>query len=440
MSASASAAVRESAPGLQPGWGLIRSTLVLMGGSAAGQALLLAASPVLTRIYSPGELGLFGTYAALTAVLVVVAGLRFEAAIPLPDDDRDAFALLVTALSVGLVTALLLAVTVWLAGDLVAATLGLPGLRSWLWFLPLGVLGGVAYQSLSYWHIRKTAFPAVARTRVVQAGSAVTSQVGLGLAFAGPLGLFVGDLASRSAGSVSLARSALASMPGKAAALTVGRFRTVVSAYRRFPLIASWSSVANIAALYLPVPLFAALYGGQVAGGVFLAQRIVDLPVALVSAAAGQVFLGSAAAAVREDPRQATAFFRFAVLRLAPCAVVFACVAWVAVTVFFEPIFGEGWSQSATFARFLCISSASALVVSPVSQLVFIAGRQLQQFAGDLARLAAVTGGILCAYWLRPDDATAGVATFALVMAVSYGLFLMFYYRCAVSISRRALP
>ena len=424
---------------LLPGGGLIRSTLVILGGSVAGQALLLAASPLLTRIYSTSDLGLFGTYAALTPVLVVVAGLRFEAAIPLPDDDRDAFALLVIAMVAGLVTACLAALVVWLGGQQLASALGLPRLRTWLWFMPLGVVGGVTYQSLSYWHIRQAAFSAVARTKVVQAGSAVTSQLGLGVAIAGPLGLFVGDLASRSAGSASLARSAFAAFPGRSRELTSARLRAVARTYRRFPLIATWSSVANITALYLPVPLFAALYGGQVAGGVFLAQRVVDLPVSLVSAAAGQVFLGRAAAAVREDPRHATAFFRFAVIRLGLCAVAFAIAASVAVAVFFEPVFGAGWSESGTFARFLCISSASALVVSPVSQLVFIAGRQLQQFAGDLARLIGVTGGILCAYWARPGDATAGVATFALLMATSYGLFLFFYYRCAVAISRRAL-
>lgn len=42
-----------------------RSVSILAGGTAAGQAIVVLASPLLTRLYSPEDFGLLAVYAAL---------------------------------------------------------------------------------------------------------------------------------------------------------------------------------------------------------------------------------------------------------------------------------------------------------------------------------------------------------------------------------------
>ena len=78
--------------------GFVRSAGILVGGTAGAQALTVLALPLLTRIYSPEEFSLLAIYVAMLTMLSVVACLRLEIAIPLPDNDNEAANLLGLAL------------------------------------------------------------------------------------------------------------------------------------------------------------------------------------------------------------------------------------------------------------------------------------------------------------------------------------------------------
>ncbi|MGQ9623675.1 MAG: lipopolysaccharide biosynthesis protein, partial [Candidatus Caldatribacteriaceae bacterium] len=67
-----------------------RSVLLLAGGTALGQAVTVLVSPILTRLYSPEDFGVFGVYASLLGIVAVIASLRYEYAIPLPEEDETA--------------------------------------------------------------------------------------------------------------------------------------------------------------------------------------------------------------------------------------------------------------------------------------------------------------------------------------------------------------
>ena len=417
--------------------GVIRSTLVLMGSSVVSQALLIGFSPVLTRLYSPSEFGLFGSYAALAMALVVVAGLRFEAAIPLVTDDGEALQLLMLSIGCGVATSVAVAVGVLFFGDDLAATLRLPGLNRWLWLLPATVATGAAYQALTYWHVRKVRFGGIARTNVAQSSSNLSMQVTMGLAASGPGGLFVGDLAARVVGCLALGRLVIHEARGRTRALTLSVFRSVALRHKRFPLIASFASLANMVTIYLPAPLFAAFYGASEAGGVVLAQRVVSLPASMLAAGASQVFLGEAARLAKEDPRRTLPFLRFAATRLSVCALGFSVGGALLLPHLFQPVFGERWAEAGEFSRILCFSAGAGLIVSPISQVVFIAGREGLQFVADAARLGLVAVAITAAHLAWPESAIAGVTAYALAMTAAYVAFFGFYYSCARRVAGR---
>ncbi len=73
---------------------LVRNVAVLLGGAAVGQVLLLLASPVVSRIYTPEDFGAFGVYLSLVAFFAAIASLRLELAIPLQKLREEADALL----------------------------------------------------------------------------------------------------------------------------------------------------------------------------------------------------------------------------------------------------------------------------------------------------------------------------------------------------------
>jgi hypothetical protein len=75
------------------------------------------------------------------------------------------------------------------------------------------------------------------------------------------------------------------------------------SGYVRFPLFASWARVLDMAGggsvLFL---VFSACYSPEIAGYMFLTERVIARPLLIVSTSLLQVFPGEAGQAVLQDP------------------------------------------------------------------------------------------------------------------------------------------
>jgi O-antigen/teichoic acid export membrane protein len=61
---------------LLPKSSFARNVAVLVGGTAVGQAIVVLASPILTRLYTPEDFGVLAVYASLLGILSTVAALR----------------------------------------------------------------------------------------------------------------------------------------------------------------------------------------------------------------------------------------------------------------------------------------------------------------------------------------------------------------------------
>ena len=188
-----------------PDGGLLRRARTLAGGAIVGQVAVVASTPILTRWYSPRELGIFAAFSALQSVLVVASCLRNDQAMPLARNSAAMFGLhrrCVRSVATVAGLTLLFAVVLedpfhrLLGGDLtytpllLAAALGLDGLRQSYWAARLW-LGDVR---------------TVARSRAAMGMEQAVLQVGSGIAGFGAGGLCLGYALSRGAGLLSMIR------------------------------------------------------------------------------------------------------------------------------------------------------------------------------------------------------------------------------------------
>ena len=167
--------------------------LQVAGGTAVAQGLLVLASPLLTRLYTPADFGVLVVYVSLMAVLVIVASLRYEYALPIPADDGEAVDLLAVCMLLVAATTCLASLLLYALQDRILAWMGAPALAPYLWLVPVSILGCGFYQVFTCWAIRKGGYKRIARTKVTQSLTQLTLQVGVGAMVKGPLGLLVGD-------------------------------------------------------------------------------------------------------------------------------------------------------------------------------------------------------------------------------------------------------
>lgn len=403
-----------------------RRVMLLAGGTALGQVLVIGASPLLTRIYSPDDFGILGAYSAVLALVVAVVTLRYHLAIPLPERDDDGLLLVLVSLaSVALFSALLAAALV-LFGNALFGLANAEGLARYGWVLVLGVLGSGAYQVFTYWAIRRQTFRPLAMTKVTQGAVLAASQVGIGLLSAGPLGLLLGDALGRTAGTGLLARLTLSDR-GRLGGVSWRRARDLIVRYRRFPTFSTLSALLNTGGLQVPALLILAFYGPQAAGWYALTMRVFGMPMSLLGTSASQVYTSSIAELARKGESSADLYVRTA-FRLLLIGLPIAGLAALLGPHAFAFVFSAEWTEAGVYARLLAPMFLVQFVASPLSQTLNVLERQDVQFVWDAFRLVLVGGALLVANasgW----SATHAIAAVSIALGLAYVVLIVVCWR-----------
>jgi O-antigen/teichoic acid export membrane protein len=368
-----------------PGGRFTRRLSWIAGGMLVGQLLLVATMPLLTRLYSPETFGIFGVFAAFVGILGSIMSGRYEFAIPLAAQDKEAAALVVAGTLVTCFLTTLAFLVVWAFGEPLEGATSMPGLASLLWLLPpILFLTGIG-QPLEYWSIRRDTLRLNAATRVAQYGGQAISQAALGFSGTGAIGLVIGY----GLGYVIRAALFVAKITRRDrrifATTRLTEVREVAWSMRRYPLLTTFASVVKSLTQFLPTILFAAFFGPAVAGGFDLAQRILTVPVRLVSGAASQVFLAEAS---QHSVADLLNLFKKTVSRFLLLGIVGMLPILVAGPFLFAFVFGEPWREAGTFAQALVVLQLARFVQVPTSQSFNILGRQ------DLELKTAILGAI----------------------------------------------
>ncbi len=414
----------------------LRGVLSIVGGSAAGQGLVIASYPLLTRLYDPAEFGLLVVFSAVVGMIGVVSAAALEAAIPLPADDGDAAAVAWAGLTAVGVTTLLTASLGWVLAAPLAGLLGVPLLADHWWLVCLSVLVLGCYLVASEWMIRARTYGALGRRNLLQGVGQVATQVGLGLADVRPAGLLLGFGAGRLLGIGGVTgRGGLLRRrpPGRTA------IRGALRRYRRFPLLAAPSALVNSAGLEVPLLLVSAVYGDARAGLLGLTVRVIGAPATIIGQAVHQVFTGEAGARVRQPDGGLGASVRTAALRLLAVGGLPALVLVAFGPDLFALAFGPQWREAGEFARLLAVAYLVQFAVTPVSSTLFLLEHQDRELGWVTLRLLLTAGGPLVCGIVGAPIGTA-VLALALGHVVSYAVLFALCVRAADAADRRGQP
>lgn len=409
----------------------VKSVLMLAGGTSGGQALVILVTPLLTRLYAPDDFGLLAAFLAIMSPVLAVSSLRFELAVPLPEDDAEASALVALSLGLVAVTSLLAWGAVYLGQDALAAWLNVPTLGGILWLLPVGLVAAGGYKVLSYWAVRVQAFPSLARTKLAQGVGAAVAQIGLGLAGAGGAGLVAGDIVGRASGSGTLGVLMVRSARWRWEGIRVAAVARAARAYRRYATMMGPASLLNIVTTQLPAILLLSLFSTQVAGWFALTTRVVAAPSAVVGNAVSHVYFEKAARVARSEPGALRALYLNALKKMSVVGVLPLLAVGGVAPLVFRYVFGAEWSESGVYVLILALPFAVHFVVTPLNQMLNVLRREDLLLAWNGLRFALVGGAMLGGY---------AVWGGARAVIACYGAATVASYLALVGMTVRALP
>jgi len=396
----------------------------LATGTLLGQGTLVLASPLLTRLYHPEAFGQLGLLTSFVGVATVAVSWRLDMAIPVARTTRAADRLLAASLLVLLPSSLIATcclITLQLRGWLGFGNLPLPAAA--LAYIALVVTG--AFTALRFWAVREKRFQDIGTALARQGFARALLPCIVWFADAGWAGLAIGDIVGRMLGILRLGQAAAGRLW---AAILGGRRRLAaeVRRNRRYALILLPSSLVDVIAGSIPLPLIASLFGVRAAGEYALIMRVASAPGALVATAVADVFHGRVTAWLRDEPHAAEAAFLRLAARLAAISFGLYLPAALLAPHVFGLIFGPDWRSAGV--AFYCLSPflVSILIVSPLSRVLTVTGDMEYKLVMDLVLLLVPA---LTLYLARMTTFHHALAVFAMVNAALYGAYLAFLWR-----------
>lgn len=378
-----------------------KSVAILFSGTVIAQAIPIAVSPILTRIYRPDEFGLLAIYAACVTVLSVIATMRFELAITLPDNHLDAANLVMLTLKVCTLISALLFVPITLFGRDMAVALGHERLAFWLYLLPLSVLASGVFSTLQFWYNRLSQYKTIAVNRVQQSLLTAGTQISFGLSKVSG-GLLIGSVFANLTFTSWIGRKlwehnkTLFKQTNSQAQLQLAR------RYSSHPKYIAPSQLIGVTAQQIPLLIISTVYSLAATGFFSLAFRLVSLPTTLVASAIGDVYRQKIAEEYNQKGEFRTIFLK-TLIATSSLALLPSLVLYASAPTLFALLFGESWRIAGEYAQILIISAYVQFIFTPIDKGALVVGANRYIFIWHCVRLVALTILFFYALYQKPS-------------------------------------
>jgi len=328
---------------------------IVMLGTVVAQIIGLAISPLISRLFTPSDFGVLGSFNAVLSVVAAFVTLQYSQALMLPKHDEEAsnvFAISILSVCIVSLTGLLIA---YLFSDWLLGVLKAPQSRWLLWFLPLSIFVAGINQSFQAWCVRRKAFTKTASSQMIRAGSVGSLQIISGLLHHGSGGLITSSIAANGIASVNLSRQIF----GEDKMLLKKSFNLMqisrqAKKYRDFPLYSATQNAINALSQGLPVLLLAHFYGIAVAGAYAFGLRLLQVPMQFVLTALRQV-LFQRASEIHNNGGCLLPLFVKITSGLFGIACIPSLVLFIWAPEVFSWAFGAEWYTAGVYARWLIL-------------------------------------------------------------------------------------
>ncbi|MBV7309558.1 oligosaccharide flippase family protein [Acinetobacter sp. CWB-G5] len=372
--------------------GFLKAVSVLVGGTAFAQLIGFLCLPILTRLYTPEDYSVLGVYVAIVAILAVISCLRFDIAIPIPENENDGKALLLLSFLSNTIFSIILYVVLFISYPYIQHYKIIDQLSFWIWLIPLGVFVSGFYSALQFWATRHKRFKDIAKTRMTQAISGNTASLAGGMFSVGFGGLIIGQLLNFSGGLFKLAVSAKKDL----AIVKSSPLEATFVKYSNFPKYSTFEAFANTSSIQLPLIIIASLLIGPEVGLLMMAMRILAMPMGLIGGAVSQVYLAEAPKKYKLN--QLKVYTQNILIKLINISSLIIGGGLI-ISVIIPFVLGENWARTGELIFIMIPWFVMQFIASPISMVMHIKNQQKIMLYLTVFGLIVKLTSILFAYF-----------------------------------------
>lgn len=407
-----------------------RNVAVVATGTAGAQAIAMAFSPAITRIYGPETFGAMGTFIAIFEMISPLAALSYPMAMVLPKHDSEAIGLARISLWIALITSLMTALVLILFKAPIVNAFNLHAIEPYILILPITMLFSVLMTISSQWTIRKKLFKLKAKSAILQALIISLMKAGLGLLNPTAI-ILIGTTSFGYLLQAVLVKIGIREKNKEIKPTTESNYkvRDLLKRYKDFAYFRTPQIFLNSVGQSLPILMLANLFTPATVGFYVLARTVLFVPSNLIGTSVAEVFYPKFVETVRQGDSG-----KLLLVKACTSLAAIGSVPYLTLIAFgpllFALIFGNEWREAGEYSRWMSIWLFVILVTRPI--IAAIPALSLQglflgfEAIAVLVRILSILTGY---FWI--GTALGAVMAFSLSNAIIYAVLTVLIIRKA---------
>lgn len=341
---------------------------ILILGTFVAQLITIGVTPILSRIYSPEDFGIFAIIFSISGILSTFIGGRYEVAIVQPRKISKSLNLaLISALVMILSTIFLIIIYLFFEQNILKLTnFG----NRLLLYSPLIALFIGLFNILNMLNTKLENYKSIAIAKIIKSITQNFLPIILSFFSLSPINLLISYFCGFIATYFTLMKKKFLQRQ-YFNDISLKNLFSVSKEYKNFPLLSAPSSLVDTVSQQLPFIFIYYIAGEAVNGFYFLASRIISIPVTLIGISFGQVFYKEVTLRLNNKTPLMPLLIN-SIKKLLIISIPFFLLIFFLGPHAFPILFGQEWGEAGKIAQYLGCIFVIKFVVSTTSHILSI--------------------------------------------------------------------
>jgi O-antigen/teichoic acid export membrane protein len=345
-----------------------KDVLVMASAPITTQIINLLLTPILVRLYSPADFGVFQLFNSLMTPLLVFATFGYNVPILLESNNDETEKLIQLNLLLAFCYSFFIAIVIFIIKQPLKEFLHLQILENLFWIIPVTIFFHGLYLTFRYWNLKHYNFRTISTGEIIRniSSYAVTLPAGF-LGRATPAMLIYGSLFTSIAVPYILIKKAIRSEELKF--FTKVHFEKICALakrYKKFPIYNTSIDLFSRFSSELPIYLMAIYFSQEIIGFYALGLRLLRIPISYIGNALGEVYFQRSAQDKGNMVSSLEKILRYIILLTLP---LFVFLSFTGKELF-AIVFGSRWTESGVYAEILSLYTFIKLITN---QAIYLA-------------------------------------------------------------------
>lgn len=260
-----------------------------MTGTAIAQLITIAAIPILSRLFTPEDFGVFAIFLSLTSLATSISGGRYELAIMLPEKNEDAYQIFIISLWFVAIVSVLSFLILFIFFQPISKYLEFEDYRYFIFLIPISIFFQGTYKIFNNWFSRFKNFKDVSFSKIFKSVTGVSSKIFLFFINFASLGLALGETISHFFASLYLFMKNKKQHPINLK-YNFKDLKAQMKKYKEFPLFSMPMAFINSISTNVLVYFLSIFFNSSVVGLYSQANRVINFPLSFLSNSFTSVF------------------------------------------------------------------------------------------------------------------------------------------------------